>query len=471
MFGGTISEKFGPRKALFVITVIWGVATLWTGFAVGFWTLFAARALLGLSEAAAFPTATQAMSRWIPRDRNGFAQGVVHSAARLGNALAPLIVAWVHQARRAAGGWAFFATAVLSFAWAVVWFVWFRDKPESAKGITQVELDELPPVETRATRPPVPWRQMAKQILPVTFVDFGYGWTLWVFLTWLPTFLSSTYGLEIGDFALFTTLILLAGVVGDTVGGMLSDRIIHRGGNTRNARRTILVIGLGGSLLCLIPLVIGQGLLVATISLALSFFFLELCNANLWAIPMDVAPQWSGTASGFMNTGFGIAGVVSPDRLRPAHRRLGLAAALRAVLRPARSRGRRRVVHEAAAADLHRRRPRDRHPEGRAAPGLTGDARNGRRPWWSARDGREARGGPATCLQAARPASTAPHGWCEAALSARRAARRRPSRRRGHRRAPPVPATAGAPSRLRNDAPALLATPARTTTADRSAAR
>ncbi len=27
---------------------------------------------------------------------------------------------------------------------------------------------------------------------------------------------------------------------------------------------------------------------------------------------MDVAPQWSGTASGFMNTGFGIAGVVSP---------------------------------------------------------------------------------------------------------------------------------------------------------------
>jgi ACS family D-galactonate transporter-like MFS transporter len=27
---------------------------------------------------------------------------------------------------------------------------------------------------------------------------------------------------------------------------------------------------------------------------------------------MDVAPQWSGTASGFMNTGFGIAGVISP---------------------------------------------------------------------------------------------------------------------------------------------------------------
>ncbi|WP_439691653.1 MFS transporter [Curtobacterium sp. SP.BCo] len=311
VFGGTIAEKFGPRKALFVITVLWGVATLWTGFSVGFWTLFAARALLGLSEAAAFPAATQAMSRWIPRDRNGFAQGVVHSAARLGNALAPLLVAWVIGAT-GSWRWAFFATAVLSIAWAIVWFTWFRDKPEDTAGIHQAELDELPPAETRTTRPPVPWRRLARQILPVTFVDFGYGWVLWVFLTWIPTFLSSTYGLPISQFALFTTLVLLAGVVGDTVGGMLSDRVIHRGGDTRNARRTVLVIGLGGSLVCLVPLVIGQGLVVATISLALSFFFLELCNANLWAIPMDVAPQWSGTASGFMNTGFGIAGVISP---------------------------------------------------------------------------------------------------------------------------------------------------------------
>ena len=79
------------------------------------------------------------------------------------------------------------------------------------------------------------------------------------------------------------------------------------------AGRDPLRLGLlTGSLLCLLPMVFGQGLVIATVSLALSFFFLELCNANLWAIPMDVAPQWSGTASGFMNTGFGIGGVVSP---------------------------------------------------------------------------------------------------------------------------------------------------------------
>jgi ACS family D-galactonate transporter-like MFS transporter len=74
----------------------------------------------------------------------------------------------------------------------------------------------------------------------------------------------------------------------------------------------VLLIGLIGSLVWLTPLLFGHDLVVATVSLSLSFFFLELCNATLWAIPMDVAPEWSGTASGMMNTGFGLAGIASP---------------------------------------------------------------------------------------------------------------------------------------------------------------
>jgi MFS family permease len=32
----------------------------------------------------------------------------------------------------------------------------------------------------------------------------------------------------------------------------------------------------------------------------------------MWAIPMDVAPAWSGTASGMMNTGSALAAITSP---------------------------------------------------------------------------------------------------------------------------------------------------------------
>ena len=50
----------------------------------------------------------------------------------------------------------------------------------------------------------------------------------------------------------------------------------------------------------------------AVILLSLSFFFLELTNAVLWSLPLDIAGAYAGTAGGMMNTGFGVAGMISP---------------------------------------------------------------------------------------------------------------------------------------------------------------
>jgi sugar phosphate permease len=311
IFGGVIGARIGPRRALAMIGVLWGVATIATGFSIGLASLIGARLLLGLSESGAFPVATQVMSRWMPTKRYGFAQGIVHSSSRLGNALAPLavavLIAWA--------GWreSFFVIGGLSVLWAVLWFSMFRNRPASFRGITQQELDELPSeAQEQSAKPPVPWRRLLRTLAPVVFVDFGYGWTLWVFLTWLPSFLSQSFGLALSSFALFTSLVLGAGVIGDTVGGTLSDVLAKRMRTPAAARRTLIMIGLIGSLLALTPLVVTHQLVVATVSLAVAFFFLELTNAPLWAIPMDVAPVWAGTASGVMNTGFGIAGILSP---------------------------------------------------------------------------------------------------------------------------------------------------------------
>jgi ACS family D-galactonate transporter-like MFS transporter len=32
----------------------------------------------------------------------------------------------------------------------------------------------------------------------------------------------------------------------------------------------------------------------------------------LWTLPIDIAGQYAGTAGGMMNTGFGVAGMISP---------------------------------------------------------------------------------------------------------------------------------------------------------------
>src|SRR5690349_20722820 len=89
IFGGWVGDRFGARRALTVAGVIWSAGTLMTGLAGSFASMIAARLLLGFGEGATFPVATRAMSDWTTKERRGFAQGITHSAARLGNAITP----------------------------------------------------------------------------------------------------------------------------------------------------------------------------------------------------------------------------------------------------------------------------------------------------------------------------------------------------------------------------------------------
>jgi MFS family permease len=162
------------------------------------------------------------------------------------------------------------------------------------------------------THGPTPWRQIIRRMWLVTVVDFCYGWSLWVFLTWLPSYLSDSRGFGVNQIALMTTLPLLAGVVGDTLGGVLSDAIFRRTGRLRLARCTLLVVGLIGACAFMLPATVTASAVGAVYLLAAAFFFLELTNAVLWTLPIDIAGQYAGTAGGMMNTGFGVAGMISP---------------------------------------------------------------------------------------------------------------------------------------------------------------
>src|SRR6185436_11274807 len=74
----------------------------------------------------------------------------------------------------------------------------------------------------------------------------------------------------------------------------------------------LLVVGLGGAFAFILPAIVTGSAIGAVSLLAAAFFFLELTNAVLWALPLDIAGQYAGTAGGIMNTGFGVAGMISP---------------------------------------------------------------------------------------------------------------------------------------------------------------
>jgi MFS family permease len=309
VIGGWLGDRLGPRKTLFICGTIWAIATAITGLAVGLWSLMLFRFALGFGEGATFPTATRAMQSWTPAHRRGFAQGITHAFARIGNVVTPPIVV----ALMLWSGWrgAFLMLGIASLVWVIVWWLYYRDDPREHPSITAEDLKPLPIVEKKAGRS-VPWRRLIWRMLPVTATYFCYGWTLWLFLSWLPSFFKEGQHIDLKKSAWFASAVFAAGVVGDTLGGVLSDHLMRKTGRVAFSRLVIIVPSMLGAAGCLIPVMFSHDIVVLTVCLAGGFFFLEMVIGPIWSIPMDIAPQHSGIASGLMNTGSALAAVVSP---------------------------------------------------------------------------------------------------------------------------------------------------------------
>jgi MFS family permease len=142
IIGGWLSDRFGARLALTISAVFWAGATLLTGLVGSLGAMLFARVMLGFGEGATFPTATRAMSDWTPEGSRGFAQGITHSSARLGNALTPPLVAWLITVMNWRGS--FVILGIISLAWAAAWVAYFRDDPAAHPAISADELAALP---------------------------------------------------------------------------------------------------------------------------------------------------------------------------------------------------------------------------------------------------------------------------------------------------------------------------------------
>src|SRR5438105_86225 len=307
--GGWLADKFGARKALTIFAVMWSAATVLMGLTNSLGGMLLGRILLGIGVSA-LPVATRAMSNWTVPEKRGFAQGIKHAFARLGNTLTPpliaiLLIPYV--------GWrgSFVVVGTASFLWAIAWFWYFRDDPAEHPAITAEDLALLPKKRVK-TASRVPFGRLAARMMPVTIVYFCYGWTLWFFLAWIPSYFLHSYNLKLSSSALFASGVFLGGTLGDFLGGIVSDRIFEKTHSRTKARRNLIVAGFLVSTVFMIPVLMVHNLTAIVLSLSLAFFFSEFTVGAFWAIPMDIAPRYSGFASGFMNSGSALAAIVSP---------------------------------------------------------------------------------------------------------------------------------------------------------------
>jgi len=313
---GMLSDKFGPRKILAAIVFFWSLMTAATAMAWSLASLVVIRLLFGVGEAGAFPTATRAFSHWMPSSERGFAQGVTHGASRFGGAVTPVIVAMI----MARWGWrsVFFIFAITGFVWSGFWYFWYRDKPTEYTqrwgSVNQAEIDLIDGGKSGKKIPKLKFKTLLKSknmwFLSLSYPTYCY--VIWIYLTWLPAYLVEARGFSIIKMGIFASLPLMAGTIGDTLGGWLSDKIWRRTGRGTFARRVVAMTGMLVAAAFMIPGALAHSAYMAVFLLACSLFGLEMAVGVYWAVCLDVGHEYAGTVSGMMNSIGNIGSALSP---------------------------------------------------------------------------------------------------------------------------------------------------------------
>jgi MFS family permease len=318
-----LGDRFGARKLMTWMIVIWSVFTLLTGSAIGMWSLMLARIGCGLAEAGAYPCSGSLIPRWVSLSGRGRASAFVAGGGRLGGALAPYLTAFAIIALGSwrMPGWIFGAVGI-AFA-AVFWWV-CRDRPVEHPGCNEAEVaiisrGQAPEFQEsikthRGIR--IPWRGLltSRDMWLMCLYQFltNVGWVFLV--TLMPLFLRETKGLSEMQAGKMATWALLAGLVGMLAGGWLTDALTRRFGVKIGRGIPMIwsrVIGAGAYVLCLYL----DSPLIAAAAFGMVAAMTDISVPAIWAYIQDVGGRSVASTYAWPNMWGNFGAAVTPSIL------------------------------------------------------------------------------------------------------------------------------------------------------------
>ncbi len=311
--GGRLADRLGPRRVLAGGVVWWGVFTALTaavphGMKDALLLFVSIRFLFGAGEAVVYPASNQFVSRWIPTEERGIANGWIFAGVGAGAGLSPPLITFImlHYGWRAS----FWVCATIGLVVGLVWFIAARDTPAEHPRVSASEMalirSGLSPAadgDARA-RQLIPWGTVfkSKEVLAITISYFSFGYVAWIFFSWFYTYLAQVRGLNLKASAVYAMLPFLAMSVCCAVGGTISDRLTRsHGPKIGRCYLASVVITLAAVFLVLGAEVHSARL--ASVVLAGGAGALYLAQSSFWSVTADLAGASSGSVSGFMNMG------------------------------------------------------------------------------------------------------------------------------------------------------------------------
>jgi ACS family glucarate transporter-like MFS transporter len=321
--GGVFGELCGPRRALTIIALAWGLLTFLTGFAPALIaasatgamvSLIMVRFLLGIANAPLFPTMAGSIANWFPAGNWAFPNAVASVGLALGQAaIGPVVTLLIIQF-----GWreSFYALAPLGFIVAAWWYWYGRDTPAEHRAITQDEIElisrgQTPRVADSKSRGE--WRNVLVQrdVLLLAGSYFCMNYVFYMFAQWLFTYLVEARGFTLLESGFLYVLPFAVGAALAAAGGLTCDALCRRIG----ARWGCRLPAMTGLLFVAVFLLAGAysaNAYLAVALLTLCFGFTQFTEGAFWSASTYAAGPHTSTATGMMNTGGNAPGLLAP---------------------------------------------------------------------------------------------------------------------------------------------------------------
>lgn len=314
---GLLLDRFGVTLVGRWGAFLWALASGAVALTGSFGGIFLARMLLGIAEAPGFPASSKATGYWFPRRERSVATSLFDAAAKFSNVIGVPLVAFVIVGF--GWRWGFGVTALLSFAYFLAFYWLYRDPSADAKLSSKEHAYILQGGATPEGEASTGAGSMLFYLLKqrkVWGLSLGfaaYGYSFYLFLTWLPGYLVQTMHMSIIKSAGYAAIPWAAATISDIlIGGLLVDRLIAAGWDETKVRKAVLVIGM----------LFGLAVFGATRTTDphWAIFWISVALAGLaasapigWSIPSLIAPKGgTGTIGGLMNFLNNMMGVIAP---------------------------------------------------------------------------------------------------------------------------------------------------------------
>ncbi|CAH2106482.1 unnamed protein product [Euphydryas editha] len=322
ILGGFLALKFGSKWVLGIGLLSTAIFTFLTPIITrtgGSTWLFILRIVEGMGEGPTMPALAHMMARWIPPHERSILSAIIFGGGQFGNIFGPIISGILLDKAR---DWAyvFYFFGAFGLFWFTLWSLLCYSEPNEHPFISKKELQYLNQILPRAKesnkRDPVPWKAIIRSppAWAMLACNVGHDWGLYTIISDLPKYTHDVLKFNIATAGILSGLPFMAMTLCATIFGIICDFGIRKKWHSVKTARKIYtsIAGTGPAIFIILASYSGCNRNAAMVCFIISMGLMGAYYSGMKVNVLEVAPNYAGTLTSFINTVSTLAGIITP---------------------------------------------------------------------------------------------------------------------------------------------------------------